>query len=222
MNPGDIRGVCHFTQWNAYTRRLIWPSLVRKWLVIKFGSAPNLYLKQCLFIINMTFNKYWIQIQQSSYTITNSNMSSAEWWQFCLRLDNSNCIAFWINCCVWRVHVTNENFCRFPEAADKEIECMIEALHMANIWCQRITHANAFWISISMSGICLKSMIILSFTVLLIFRINYLYPAGVCHDDVVTGRHFQHYWPFVHGLQQAYEDFPPKGPLMWNFRSLFC
>ena len=157
MNPGDIRGVCHFTQWNAYTRQLIWPSLVRKWLVIKFGSAPNLYLKQCLFIVNTTFNKYWIQIQQSPYTITNSNMSSAEWWQFCLRLDNSNCIAFWINCCVWRVHVTNENFCRFPEATDKEIECMIEALHMANIWCQRTTHANAFWISISMSGICLKA-----------------------------------------------------------------
>ena len=41
------------------------------------------------------------------------------------------------------------------------------------------------------------------------------------HDDVMTGKRFQHYWPFVRGIQQSLVVSPHKGPVMWNFYWLF-
>ena len=41
-------------------------------------------------------------------------------------------------------------------------------------------------------------------------------------DDVMTGKRFPHYWPFVRGIHQSPVDSPHKGPSNAQLWCLFC
>ena len=78
-------------------------------------------------------------------------------------------------------------------------EWLIEAVLKWNTWYCIFSHASLDICSLNMHPVHVVCKVWYQF-----------------HDDMMTCKHFLHYWPFVRGICQSLVDSPHKRPVMWT------